>query len=87
MNPTDAISVADKIAAGNDRTLLAILCVALAVGLGWAIWRLITELKTNAAERLDVTVKKIDSDNNLAAAIKAQTELSRSMLDELRARR
>lgn len=81
------LETAKLLGTANGQLILAVglvFAVIVAVWLGRALFN---EMKTTAAERLDWTVKKIDSDNNLAAAIKAQTELSRTMLDELRGRR
>ena len=69
IDPTQAIAAAEKLGAGDTKFVLAALVVGLVIVAGWLGKRLYDELKSCNAQMLDLTTKKIDSDNKLAAAL------------------
>ncbi len=89
MDPTQAISAAEKLASGSAQTILAYVAVAATVGLGgvswWAIRNWIAEIKSCSVERREELLRKSESDGKLAAAIEGTNQINRAMIDALKA--
>ncbi len=84
MDPTQAIDAANKLATGSAQTILAFLCVALAVGFGWAIWRLISEIKCCGTERTEILTKNIEAQHRISDALDGNSQVMKAALDALK---
>lgn len=83
VDPTQAIGVADKLGTATTQQVLGLLCVALAISGGWAIWRLISEIKSCGLERAEWLGKTLDAQNRSVTAYEKNTEVMERALDAL----
>jgi hypothetical protein len=69
MDPTQALNAAEKLAAGDIKFVLAACFVGSVLIAVWLGRMLYVEMKACNAQMLDLTTKKIESDNKLASAL------------------
>jgi hypothetical protein len=86
MDPTQAIGVAKDLGAGSAQMILGFLSVALATGFGWALWRLIGEIKSCGAERTDLLGRNIEAQHRVAASLDNISEVMKAALEALKGR-
>jgi UDP-N-acetylmuramyl pentapeptide synthase len=79
-----AISVAKDLGASNAQTILAFIAVALAIGFGWAIWKLISEIKSCGAERTELFGKHLEASNRMSDALDGNSQVMKAALEALK---
>ena len=84
IDPTQPIAAAEKLGSGDTKFVLAALVVGLAIVAGWLGKRLYDELKSCNAQMLDLTTRKIESDNKLATALEGLEKVVEAALAVMR---
>jgi hypothetical protein len=83
MGPAE-LEAAKALGSGDARFILAAVLVVLAGVAGWLGRKLYQEMKECNAQMLDLTTKKIDSDNKLASALEGVEKVVEAALSALK---
>lgn len=86
VDPSQAIDIAKTLGSATPQTILAFLCMALSICFGWAMWRLIAEIKSCGAERTDLLGKNIDAQHRMSDALDRNSDTLKAALDTLKSR-
>lgn len=86
IDPGPAVDIAKTLGSATPQMILGFLCVALAVIGGWAVWRLIAEIKSCGAERTELLGKNIEAQHRMADSLDNNTSVMKATLDALKGR-
>lgn len=84
VDPAQAIGVAKDLGSATPQTILAFIAVALAIGFGWAIWKLISEIKSCGAERTELFGKHLEASNRMSDALDGNSQVMKAALEALK---